>query len=194
MFIDQDIKIIGKIDQELFQPALRLIETIDWSDYKFNRYEETLVEGRLCTLPYSIRNEEQKKYSKDQERLIESVLPIIDQVIKYFPGLVKIRGEIVNLLPNKQLTLHKDIYWFHKHSRRIHIPLCTNSKCKQIFEDREYHLEVGSVYEINNRIMHSACNRGTSNRVHIILDLMTKEKGKEALTTPGLATSIDHET
>jgi hypothetical protein len=194
MFIDQDIKIIGKIDQGLFQSALYLIETIDWFDFKFNRYEESLTEGRLCTLPYPIRNEEQKIYSKDQEKLIESVLPIINQVSEYFPELVKVRGEIVNLLPNKQLVLHRDIYWFHKHSRRIHIPLCTNDGCKQIFEDREYHLEVGSVYEINNRIMHSACNRGSSDRVHIILDLMTKEKGREAAMTPGLAMSIDHET
>jgi hypothetical protein len=194
MFIDQDIKIIGKIDQKLFQPALHLIETINWFDSKFDRHEESLIEGRLCTLPYPIRNEEQKIYSKDQERLIEAVLPIINQVTEYFPELTKVRGEIVNLLPYKQLTLHKDIYWFHKHSRRIHIPLCTNIECKQIFEDREYHLEVGSVYEINNRIMHSACNRGASDRVHIILDLMTKEKGKEALMIPGLAMSIDHET
>jgi hypothetical protein len=58
-----------------------------------------------------------------------------------------------------------------------------------------WNLEMTSFYdEINNRIMHSACNRGASDRVHIILDLMTKEKGKEALMIPGLAMSIDHET
>jgi len=194
MLIDQDIHIIGKIDQSLFDPTLRLINSINWFDSKFDRTESSLVEGRLCTLPYPIRTEEQKIYSNDQEQLIKVVLPIIETVTKYFPDLIKMRGEIVNLLPRKQLELHNDIYWFHKHSRRIHIPVCTNDQCYQIFEDREHHLEVGTVYEINNRIMHSAYNRGTTDRVHIILDLMSREKAREAMLTPEIVVRIDHET
>ena len=193
MLINQDVKLIGHIDLVLIQNTLELIDTIDWFDSKFNRYEESLLEGRLCTLPYPIRNEEQQTYSEDQVKLINAVYPIVNQVSNYFPGLVKARGEIVNLFPGKKLELHKDVYWFHKHSRRIHIPLCTNANCYQIFEDRERHLEVGAVYEINNRIPHSAYNHGNTDRIHLILDLMTKEKGQQAMQTPGLVWSIDDE-
>ena len=193
MLIDQDVKIIGQVDSVLIENIQELINTVNWFDSKFNRHEESLIEGRLCTLPYPIRNQEQQTYSADQEELINAVFPIINQVSNYFPELVKVRGEIVNLFPGKKLGLHKDIYWFHKHSRRIHIPLCTNVDCYQIFEDRKQHLEVGTIYEINNRIMHSACNCGNTNRVHIILDLMTKEKGLEAMQTPGLVWRIDNE-
>jgi hypothetical protein len=164
----------------LIEDALKIAKVVNWSDLKFNRQEISLVEGRLCTLPYPIRNKTQQVYSNEQEQLIQSVTPIIDEVSKYFPNLVKMHGEIVNLCPGKQLSLHKDIYWFHKHSRRIHIPLCTNDSCRQIFEDREYHLEVGKVYEINNRIMHSARNNGTEDRIHIILDLMPQDRYEEA--------------
>lgn len=191
MLIDSDLKIIGNIELSLIQDALKIAKFVNWGDSKFNRREFSLVQGRLCTLPYPIRNEEQQVYSSEQEQLIQSVNPIIEEVSKYFPNLVKVRGEIVNLYPGKQLTLHQDIYWFHKHSRRIHIPLCTNDNCRQIFEDREYHLEVGKVYEINNRILHSAYNQGSEDRVHIILDLMTNEKIKEALDCPGLIMRIE---
>lgn len=193
MLINQDVKIIGKVDPVLIQNIQELINTVNWFDSKFDRYEESLIEGRLCTLPYPIRNEEQQTYSADQEKLINAVFPIINQVSNYFPELVKVRGEIVNLFPGKKLGLHKDTYWFHKHSHRIHIPLCTNANCYQIFEDRESHLEVGTVYEINNRIIHSAYNYGNTNRIHIILDLMSKEKGKEAMKTHGLVWRIDDE-
>jgi len=194
MLIDQDVKIIGEVNSVLIQSTLELINTVNWTSSKFDRKEESLIEGRLCTLPYPIRNKEQQTYSADQEKLINAVFPIVDTISTYFPGLVKVRGEIVNLAPNKGLKLHKDIYWFHKHSRRIHIPLCTNNDCYQIFEDRKYHLSVGTIYEINNRILHSAYNHGNTDRIHIILDLMTKEKGQEAMQTPGLVWSIDDET
>jgi hypothetical protein len=194
MFIDDDIKIIGDVDHLLIQEALKTIDHINWHDEKFNRYESSLLEGRLCTLPYPIRNQNQQTYTDDQKKLIKAVMPIVNQVSNFFSELVTVRGEIVNLLPGKELTLHKDIYWFHKYSRRIHIPLCTNSECRQIFEDREYHLTVGKIYEINNRILHSAYNRGSLSRIHIILDLMSKEKNKEALDQPGLVLRIENET
>jgi Aspartyl/Asparaginyl beta-hydroxylase len=194
MFIDGDIKIIGDVDHLLIQAVLKTIDDINWYDKKFNRYEPSLLEGRLCTLPYPIRNQNQQTYTDDQKKLIEAVMPIVNQVSNFFSELVTVRGEIVNLLPGKELTLHKDIYWFHKYSRRIHIPLCTNSECRQIFEDREYHLKVGKFYEINNRILHSAYNRGSVDRIHIILDLMSKEKSKEALDQPGLVLRIENET
>lgn len=190
MLIDSDLKIIGDIELSLIQDALKIAKSVNWGDSKFDRRESSLVQGRLCILPYPTRNKEQV-YSDEQEQLIQSVNPIIEEVSKYFSNLVKVRGEIVNLCPGKQLTLHQDVYWFHKHSRRIHIPLCTNDNCRQIFEDREYHLEVGKVYEINNRILHSAYNRGSEDRIHIILDLMTNEKFKETLACPGLSIRVE---
>lgn len=194
MLIDQDVKKIGTIDLKLIDDFISQCFQINWDDSKFNRSEISLSEGRLCTLPYPIRNESQQTYSKDQEKLIDAAMPIVDHVSTFLPDLKKVRGEIVNLYPGKELKLHKDIYWFHKHSRRIHVPLTTNSRCFQIFENRFYNLLVGTIYEINNRIMHSACNYGTANRIHLILDFMSIEKAKEALSTPGLAMSVDDET
>jgi len=179
MLLDQDVKIIGKISLSKIEYAKNAALETDWHDQKFNRNEESLKEGRLCTLPYPIRNDEQRNYSLDQQKLIEAVMPVVSDVLAFMPTFTPIRGEVVNLLPGKELTPHIDIYWFHKYSRRIHIPLYTNNLCAQIFEDREQHLTVGFAYEINNRIMHSARNSGEQPRIHIILDLLPQERLQE---------------
>ena len=41
----------------------------------------------------------------------------------------------------------------------------------------------GSIYEINNRIIHSAFNNGMTNRVHVILDIMDLNRYNDALLT-----------
>lgn len=187
MFVENDVKFIAFIEQRLIDQAIDVCLMADWNNQKYNRYEETLSEGRLCTLPYAIRREEHKTYTEDQLQIITAVQPIIGKITELFPELIKVRGEVVNLLPNRQLGLHIDNYWFHEHSRRIHVPIITNENCYQIFEDREIHLDVGSIYEINNRILHSAYNKGNTARIHLIVDLMSSEKANEALKTRGLA-------
>ena len=182
MKIEGDTKFIGTIDDSILQPLREKCFIVDWMHDKFSRHEPVLSTGRLCTLPYFLRRPEQRTYNTEQEELIEVALPIVDEVLTHFPDLVPIRGEIVNLLPGRELTLHVDVFWFHKHSKRIHVPIYTNIDCVQIFEDREIHLSVGNIYEINNRILHSARNNGKEPRFHLILDLIDKENYEIALS------------
>jgi len=190
MLLDQDVKFIGKISLLKIEHAKNVALETDWHDHKFDRNEETLKEGRLCTLPYLMRNEKQKIYSASQDRLISAVMPVVDEVLEYMPTLTPIRGEVVNLLPGKELIPHIDIYWFHKYSRRIHIPLYTNDSCVQIFEDREQHLDIGSAYEINNRIIHSARNSSNQPRIHIIIDLLSQDRLQEVKENRNIALQV----
>jgi hypothetical protein len=176
MLMDCDYKILGTIDKNLIDSVKDKCLSINWKDSKFDRFEETLLEGRLCCLPYIIVRDDQKQYSDEQLQLIELLNPIINKVMESFPGYTKIRGEVATLYTGARLTLHRDISWFHTACRRIHVPIYTNSQCEQIFEDRSYHLDVGTVYEINNRIHHSAFNGGNDIRIHLILDLIETEK------------------
>lgn len=152
-----------------------LITSVDWTDEEFDRNEITLKEGRLCLLPFPISKPEQLTSSPQRDILVSSLGPLINQISSLFPKDKIVRGELVNLLPGKSLTPHVDVYWFHRESKRIHIPMLTNPLCKLSFEDRDYHLEPGKLYEINNRIMHSGYNKGNTPRIHLILDFMPEE-------------------
>lgn len=190
MQLDTDVKEIGKVDRILLNNAISVCLSIDWFANEFSRGEKSLINGRVIVLPYVIVKEEQKNYTKDQLKVIESVKPIIDYLDNLYKGCKKVRGEIVNLPSNSELTLHRDIYWFHEHSHRIHVPLYTNDKCGQIFENRTVKLEEGIIYEINNRIMHSAFNFSDNHRIHLIIDYMPLEKIKEASLNPNLYLSL----
>jgi hypothetical protein len=155
----------------LKESALSIL-SVDWSQDEFNRNEVTLKDGRLCLLPYLISKPEQLVPSQSKSILINSVTPLINLILERMQGYKIVRGELVNLIAGKSLVEHIDIYWFHKESRRIHIPITTNEHSKLTFEGRPHHLSVGNVYEINNRILHSGYNNGTSDRIHLILDMM----------------------
>ncbi len=172
MWIPCDYKQLGTIDKSITDPVRELINSINWSSNDYNRYELPLKSGKLIVFPYLIYHANQVSYSDPQRRLLEAFDPVVDEVMKLFQGYIKVRGEIATLLPNTSLESHFDNQWFHQHCRRIHVPITTNNQCQQIFEDRIYHLEENKIYEINNRNLHSASNFGTTDRTHLILDLL----------------------
>lgn len=156
----------------LLKEASLNILSVDWSKEEFNRTEVTLKDGRLCLLPYLISKPEQLVFSQNRYTLINAVTPLINLILEKIPNYKIIRGELVNLFPGISLDPHIDIYWFHRESKRIHIPIVTNDDAILTFENRPYHLDIGKVYEINNRIIHSGYNNGITDRVHLILDLI----------------------
>lgn len=176
MLLDTDL-IDLNIDtlQFLTDTSLKIL-SVDWSNDEFNRTEVTLKDGRLCLLPYLISKPEQLVPSQSKSVLINAISPLINLILEKMPDYKIVRGELVNLLPGVSLVPHIDIYWFHRESKRIHIPILTNTNAVLTFENRPYHLNVGKVYEINNRIIHSGHNNGTTDRVHLILDLMPVSK------------------
>lgn len=172
MHIDRDIKEIAEISFDILKNLEDSCKRINWDQESFGRKEISLVEGRLCMIPCLIARPDQLVKTQDRVQLWEGVSPIVDYVYNLYTDHKMVRGEIVNLKPGKSLSPHIDIHWFHKESKRVHVPIITNDASFLTFEDRNYHLDVGKIYEINNRIMHSGFNNGTSDRVHVIIDMM----------------------
>lgn len=190
MLIDVDTVLCGQVDPALILQARESCFKTDWAQKQYERHEPPLKDGRLCGIPYPMMRDYQRNPTQDQLLLLDDIYPIVDTVLQLFPDRKPVRGEVVNLMPGRRLDLHVDIYWVHKHSKRVHVPIYTNDDCFQIFENREVHLETGNIYEINNRILHSARNSGTEPRFHLILDLMLQEDIDRAANTPGLAGTI----
>lgn len=59
---------------------------------------------------------------------------------------------------------------------RFHLPVVTNEEAELILDGEVYHLEEASIYFVNNGCIHSALNRGATERVHLVWDmLLTRE-------------------
>lgn len=182
MHLDRDIKEIAEIPCDILKELEISCSNVNWMQEEFGRKEISLVEGRLCIIPCLIARPEQLTNSTDRLLLWEKVTPIVKFIDNLYPNYKMVRGEIVNLTPGKSLSPHIDIHWFHRESRRIHIPVVTNRDSFLTFENRKYHLEVGKVYEINNRIIHSGFNNGSTDRIHVILDMMPVDTFNNAVS------------
>jgi hypothetical protein len=169
MNFDGYVKHLGTIDVKIIEPISNMCNKIDWSNPIYTRTEYKLADGRLLEFPYLISKTE--IYTKEQTRFIAECSVLVEHALLFFPDFVKVRGEIATLVPGAELTYHSDDHWFQKFCHRIHIPLITTIDCVQLWDNYSQHLDVGNIYEINNRKTHSARNAGIGIRTHLILDL-----------------------
>jgi hypothetical protein len=56
------------------------------------------------------------------------------------------------------------------------VPITTNPRVRFTVDGRPFKLEVGQVYEINNKLMHSVANKGDTDRIHFIFDYVPADR------------------
>jgi len=181
MLIDVNHRTLAKIPKKLLTPIIRACETAQWNDGNYDRFEKPLAEGKLVEFPFPIAKREQN-YTNEQKAILQACRPILDWIMarSQFQGYKWIRGEVATLLPGVELGWHCDPQWFHDNCVRLHVPIITNDQCVQLWEGAEFHMTLGHLYELNNRVRHSARNAGTKARTHLILDLMPEEQWRRS--------------
>lgn len=58
---------------------------------------------------------------------------------------------------------------------RIHIPICTNPEVEFILDNQRLVMKEGECWYINANFIHSVANRGTQDRVHLVIDGIRNE-------------------
>jgi len=78
------------------------------------------------------------------------------------------RARIMLLEPRKCMSLHVDL------SKRIHVPIITNTDALMIINNEIFHMEAdGSAYLTDTTKKHTALNASTTqHRVHLLFDLI----------------------
>jgi hypothetical protein len=60
-------------------------------------------------------------------------------------------------------------YWHNDKSKRLHIPIQTNSNCFLLVEGQQFHLPAdGSSYIVDTTKKHTALNCSKENRIHLV--------------------------
>lgn len=177
MLIDSNYRILAPIPADLLQPIVEACSRAEWTDGNYDRFEKPLADGKLLEFPFPIAKREQN-YTDFQKELLTTCRPLLDWIMQLpqFAGYKWIRGEVATLLPGVELGWHRDPQWFHDNCVRLHVPIITNEQCVQLWEGAEFHMSYGNLYELNNRVMHSARNLGAEPRTHLILDLMPADE------------------
>jgi len=112
------------------------------------------------------------------DRLAAVAVPIMDSIIArwYPPGGRIIRAMVAKLPPGGRIDPHCDTHPSFACGHRIHAPIATNERVRFTIDGRPHHLQVGQVYEVNNKKTHSVINKGTTDRIHFIFDYVPLDK------------------
>ena len=117
-------------------------------------------------------------YFSIKARVSKFVLPpILDEIIsdaKNFYGYEYLK--LTNILFTELrsggiITEHVDEGKMLTTNHRIHIPLVSDPAVKFTLDHKDYYLEPGHGYEINNQIIHGVRNESNIDRIHMIVDL-----------------------
>lgn len=127
------------------------------------------------------------------DKLFELLYPVIQPIIapdEYVPYL-----DVSSLPAGTSFQLHVDYMWMQAMSRRIHIPIKTNTRSVFATLDSKNepvvkHLQVGKIYEVNNFVPHIVSNAGAEDRWHIMFDVLKTEEFEFLKKTDRLKESI----
>ena len=99
---------------------------------------------------------------------------VIQEISKLESELnAKAKMAVLVLLPaGASVKPHSAKSEFFTKSHCCHLPLLTNNDCLFKFEGNEYHLQKGAWSEINNLITNSITNRGSTTRIHLVVNLL----------------------
>ena len=171
---DFNFRFVGSFNQvESLVDDVRSIDPETWNYFKGR--QQTIV-GHRYTKTIPLIFDWQKKTRLITHKLYDSFKIHLDSISSFLQEAHEdyeiVRANLVLLSAGKSIDRHMDKGDFLLSSRRIHIPVLTNTACIFIIDDEQKHLSVGEVWEVNNTgKFHSVHNEGGTDRVHLIIDV-----------------------
>lgn len=159
-----DVRYIKIIDE------LEITELLDFYKEKesFLVWNQVDTKGQQLGIQYA-SNQDPWISATDRVKIQSQYFFLTNPFFKdsVFESVVKkyklFRSRLLWLFPKNCYSMHND------DTPRIHIPLVTNPDSFIVFKDGIVaHLEVGKVYWVNTRQMHTAMNGGNESRLHLV--------------------------
>ncbi|AUX38150.1 MULTISPECIES: aspartyl/asparaginyl beta-hydroxylase domain-containing protein [Sorangium] len=145
---------------------------IPWTE-NYSRYQSG---GWKTAALYNATGDSQENDLADGTPVPTEVVPRLPRVRAFVEGsgLKLMWVRLLRLDPGAFLWEHTD-YGAHNLSRvprlRLHVPLKTNPDAVIVLPSRSVHMKSGFLWKLSpHQTRHGACNRGSEDRIHLILD------------------------
>ncbi len=195
---NKEIVDMGKLPSHIFNPLVDKINTLTLEDYKkfsynFTRYGIVFKFNQLVVLKDDrISLPEMKSESLmvdatntypvyyDWQHVID---PVTDWITNNHltPGGFVNKLMISNIIPGGGMPVHWDEEPTQLLSKRIHVVIQTNEESEFIVNNTVYKFTPGDVFELNNIMNHAVNNKGSTDRIHLIMDYYHPEHLYELL-------------
>lgn len=103
--------------------------------------------------------------------LNEHTKKIYNDLEARFDGKVG-RTLYINLPVGEKVTPHIDGGYYLMNVHRCHIPIFTNDDVDFLLNNETINMKAGICYEINNGNTHGVHNRGKTDRIHLLIDII----------------------
>ena len=130
---------------------------------------------------YAPNGEANNIFAHSPENAVLKETPILGQcqyfkeVISFFKAPI-LSARILKLSPQAVIKPHRDYQLGYEDGCfRIHIPITTNKKVSFILNDNSLKMLPGECWYTNVNFIHSVANKGTTDRVHLVLDFERNE-------------------
>jgi hypothetical protein len=179
---------IAEFDSAIFNEYRNWESNWDWDPVE---QPKRYVRGDGTHLIYLPVNEERTKsfaeiskgYPPGIQDLWENILKPQCEYLASLTGIanpVVVQADIARMRPHEGDTvLHTDTRINQRYARRYNIAISTNTECWLYHNSYDLnnggkrdHINEGEVWELNNKIIHTAVNCGNTWRTHLVIDVM----------------------
>lgn len=177
---DGHIRQVGHITNQLLDEFREKVSQISESSWRasnakkpnqFDVFKDS-VHHLVLQFPMNLEDHRVSGFTRHWRDWRDSMSTVLEAVSGYyqFPRPKTSRIMLARLFPGADIPLHIDGSEAARKPHKIHLPILTSEKVEFLFEDAEYHLEAGRMYEVNNRVPHGGRNASDTDRVHLIFD------------------------
>lgn len=168
--IDEIIR-IKKIEAQVGRILMRSTE----EDYISNRFKARF--NKKSSFTYENFNNYVGKLKNNfiDAKLNEYTDVIVNELEQQFDGCA---GVVLyaKMAPGRGIGSHIDPGYYTAIVHRLHLPILTNDQVEFTIADTTFNMKTGIIYEIDNQVMHGVTNKGPTDRIHLIIDIIPKDK------------------
>jgi hypothetical protein len=122
-----------------------------------------------------IRNPIEITIYKNFDKYYKLVNNIIRHLKSIYVDCVPIKIILIKLKPSGMVLPHVDRHEVLTIPHRIHIPIYTNDNVLFSVGSTCINMKEGYIYEINNILPHSVVNNGDTDRIHLLVDMISSK-------------------
>ena len=190
------LRVIGPVPLDIFSPLqdrVRDLQESDWQPikrpagrhvlyFKYNAEAWNNGEYHYTGRPLAAAPFDDTVTYQTWHGWKDLIDPIVDVITAYFGVPAFMNKCFLNrLAPQGLLWPHWDDEPSMAVSKRIHLPVLTNGQVDFIIGDETFHLEQGTLVEIDNIAIHSVKNHSDQYRVHLVMDFYHPDFIKELI-------------
>lgn len=160
-------------DTERLKTDVQKVLKQDWVDH----YNTTDYSGKwtsIALMSQTGKSDSIYAFPNNEEPIVNT--EVMDSC-DYFKSILdnflfeKTAVRLLNLAVGAEIKPHSDhCLGYEDGALRLHIPIITNSEVEFILDDKRIIMNEGECWYIDANFIHSVANRGTIDRIHLVID------------------------